>query len=94
MGAAPIVIFRGLRQARAPGLGELGTPHFPGYTPAWWNPKLNHLYTINFNRGPSACELRQREKAFYYDAREAHYIRFGPRAWFDPDMRGRNSHHF
>ena len=20
--------------------GELGTPHFPGYTPAWWNPKL------------------------------------------------------
>ena len=47
--------------------------------------------------GPSACPyrvLRQREKAFYYDAREAHYIRFGPRAWFDPDMRGRNSHHF
>ena len=95
MGAAPIVIFRGLRQSRAQGLGELGTPHFPGCRPAWWNPKLYHLYKIlNFNRGPSACVLRQREKAFYYDAREAHYIRFGPRAWFDPDMRGRNSHHF
>ncbi len=54
----------------------------------------NLVHVHNFNRGPSACVLRQREKAFYYDAREAHYIRFGPRAWFDPDMRGRNSHHF
>ena len=44
MGAAPIVIFRGLPQSRAQGHGELGTPHFPGYTPAWYNPKLNHLY--------------------------------------------------
>ena len=44
MGTVPIVIFRGLRQSRAQGLGELGTPHFPGYTPAWYNPKLNHLY--------------------------------------------------
>ena len=41
----PIVIFRGLRQSHAQGHGELGTPHFPGYTPAWWNPKLNHLYS-------------------------------------------------
>ena len=57
--------------------------------------RLGNLVQVhNFNRGPSACALRQREKAFYYDAREAHYIRFGPRAWFDPDMRGRNSHHF
>ena len=40
MGAAPIVIFRGLGQSRAQGHGELGPPHFPGYTPAWWNPKL------------------------------------------------------
>ena len=48
MGAAPIVIFRGLRQSRAQGHGELGPPHFPGYTPAWWNPKLNHLYTVDF----------------------------------------------
>ena len=45
MGTVPIVIFRGLGQSRAQGLGELGTPHFPGYTPAWYNPKLNHLYT-------------------------------------------------
>ena len=44
MGTIPIVIFRGLGQSRAQGLGELGPPHFPGYTPAWWNPKLNHLY--------------------------------------------------
>ena len=44
MGTVPIVIFRGLRQSHAQGHGELGTPHFPGYTPAWWNPKLNHLY--------------------------------------------------
>ena len=32
MGTVPIVIFRGLRQSRAQGLGELGTPHFPGYS--------------------------------------------------------------
>jgi hypothetical protein len=57
--------------------------------------RLANLVEVHtFNRGPSACVLRQREKAFYYDAREAHYIRFGPRAWFDPDMRGRTSHHF
>ena len=57
--------------------------------------RLANLVQVHtFNRGPSACVLRQREKAFYYDAREAHYIRFGPRAWFDPDMRGRTSHHF
>ena len=31
MGAAPIVIFRGLPQSRAQGHGELGPPHFPGY---------------------------------------------------------------
>jgi hypothetical protein len=39
-----------------------------------------HVHT--FNRGPSACVLRQREKAFYYDARETHFNRFGPRAWY------------
>ena len=33
MGAAPIVIFRGLGQSRAQGHGELGPPHFPGYEP-------------------------------------------------------------
>ena len=44
MGTVPIVIFRGLRQSHAQGHGELGTPHFPGYTPAWYNPKLEHLY--------------------------------------------------
>ena len=33
MGAAPIVIFRGLPQSRAQGVGELGPPHFPGYRP-------------------------------------------------------------
>ena len=49
--------------------------------------RLANLVQVHtFNRGPSACVLRQREKAFYYDAREAHYIRFGPRAWFDPDI--------
>ena len=47
-----------------------------------------------FRRGESACKLRQREKSYYYDAREAHYNRFGPHAWFDPSMRGRTSHHF
>ena len=46
MGTVPIVIFRGLPQSHAQGHGELGPPHFPGYTPAWWNPKLNHLYTV------------------------------------------------
>ena len=35
--------FRSLRQSRAQGHGELGPPHFPGYTPAWYNPKLEHL---------------------------------------------------
>ena len=52
---------------------------------------LTHVHT--FRRGESACKLRQREKAYYYDAREAHYNRFGPHAWFDPSMRGRTSHH-
>ena len=37
MGAAPIVIFRGLPQSHPQGHGELGPPHFPGYTPAWYN---------------------------------------------------------
>ena len=37
------------------------------------------------------CKLRQREKAFYYDARETHYNRFGPHAWFGPSMRGRST---
>ena len=53
---------------------------------------LTHVHT--FRRGESACKLRQREKSYYYDAREAHYNRFGPHAWFDPSMRGRTSHHF
>ena len=35
------------------------------------------------------ASLRQREKSYYYDARETHYNRFGPHAWFDPGMRGR-----
>ena len=36
--------------------------------------RLANLVEVHtFNRGPSACVLRQREKAFYYDAREAHY---------------------
>ena len=52
----------------------------------------NLVLVHNFNRGPSACVLRQREKAFYYDAREAHYIRWSPRM-VRPDMRGRNSQH-
>jgi hypothetical protein len=43
----------------------------------------NLVQVHHFNRGP-----------FYYDAWEAHYIRLGPRAWFDPEIRGRNSHHF
>ena len=46
MGTVPIVIFRGLRQSHAQGHGELGPPHFPGYTPAWYNPKLEHLYIM------------------------------------------------
>ena len=55
----------------------------------------NLIHVHSFNRGSlSACQLRQREKAFYYDAREAHYNRFGPHAWFDPSMRGRSAHHF
>ena len=48
---------------------------------------LTHVHT--FRRGESACSLRQREKSYYYDARETHYNRFGPHAWFDPGMRGR-----
>lgn len=49
----------------------------------------------SFNRGGlSACQLRQPEKAFYYDPRETHYNCFGPRAWFDPTVQGRTSHHF
>ena len=39
----------------------------------------NLIHVHSFNRGSlSACQLRQREKAFYYDARETHYNRFGP----------------
>ena len=44
MGTVPIVIFRGLRQSRAQGLGELGPPHFPGYRPTWSLSKLYRLY--------------------------------------------------
>jgi len=32
----------------------------------------NLVNVYNFGRGASASELRQREKAFYYDARETH----------------------
>ena len=44
MGTVPIVIFRGLPQSRAQGLGELGPPHFPGYRPTWSLSKLYRLY--------------------------------------------------
>ena len=44
MGTVPIVIFRGLGQSRAQGHGELGPPHFPGYTPAWCNRKLELVF--------------------------------------------------
>ena len=44
MGTVPIVIFRGLGQSRAQGLGELGPPHFPVSRSAWYNPKLYLLY--------------------------------------------------
>ena len=52
MGTVPIVIFLGLRQTHPQGHGELGPPHahFPGYTPAWCNPKLEHLYFIPIAR--------------------------------------------
>ena len=54
----------------------------------------NLVHVHSFNRGSlSSCQLRQREKAYYYDARETHYNRFGPHAWFDPSMRGRSTHH-
>jgi hypothetical protein len=54
----------------------------------------NLVQVHSFNRGSlSSCQLRQREKAYYYDARETHYNRFGPHAWFDPSMRGRSTHH-
>ena len=44
----------------------------------------NLVQVHSFNRGSlSSCQLRQREKAYYYDARETHYNRFGPHAWFD-----------
>ena len=58
--------------------------------------RLANLKEVHsFNRsGPSACELRQREKSFYYDARETHYNRFGPHAWFGSNMRSRTSNHF
>jgi hypothetical protein len=58
--------------------------------------RLANLNEVNtFDRsGPSACALRQREKTFYYDARETHYNRFGPHAWFGSNMRSRASHHF
>ncbi len=49
---------------------------------------VNILY-YTFQRSESAASLRQREKSYYYDARETHYNRFGPHAWFDPGMRGR-----
>ena len=55
----------------------------------------NLIHVHSFNRDSlSSCKLRQREKSFYHDAREAHYNRFGPHAWFDPSMRGRSTHHF
>ena len=54
---------------------------------------LKEVHTFN-RSGLSACALRQREKTFYYDARETHYNRFGPHAWFGSNMRSRTSHHF
>ena len=45
MGTVPIVIFRGLRQSRAQGHGELGPPHFPVSRSAWWNPKRKYVYS-------------------------------------------------
>ena len=45
MGTVPIVIFRGLGQSRAQGLGELGPHHFPGYRPTWSLSKRKRLYT-------------------------------------------------
>ena len=52
--------------------------------------RLANLVNVHsFQRSESAASLRQREKSYYYDARETHYNRFGPHAWFDPGMRGR-----
>ena len=52
--------------------------------------RLANLVNVHsFQPSESAASLRQREKSYYYDARETHYNRFGPHAWFDPGMRGR-----
>ena len=52
--------------------------------------RLANLVNVHsFQRSESAASLHQREKSYYYDARETHYNRFGPHAWFDPGMRGR-----
>ena len=51
--------------------------------------RLANLVNVHsFQPSESAASLRQREKSYYYDARETHYNRFGPHAWFDPGMRG------
>ena len=49
MGTVPILDFRGLSISHPQGHGELGPPHFPGYTPAWCNRKLEHLYTVVYS---------------------------------------------
>ena len=35
-------------------------PHFPGYTPAWYNRKLEHLYTVSWSPGPGLQTNKQR----------------------------------
>ena len=44
------------------GYGELGPPHFPGYTPAWCNPKMKHLYT--------ACRVQEKRSSRYEEAKK------------------------
>ena len=62
MGTVPIVIFRGLGQSRAQGLGELGPPHFPGYRPTWSLSKLYRLYIYSLRY---LEETRQNKLKFY-----------------------------
>ena len=59
------------------------------YTVDLYNSKSS-IYELvevhTFRRGESACKLRQREKFYYYDARQTQYNRFGPHIYNSPPV--------
>jgi len=60
MGTVPIVIFRGLCISHPQGHGELGPPHFPGYTPAWYKQTNKQRILVNFSISKNSMALGTR----------------------------------